>query len=95
VAARAAVRHAECMKMRSSAVWLIVPGEGIRFAFLTSAKREASMENTAPIDALQTLATNFWKPGRTTTPDPDRPRSSSIVVTDAKPMRLAVSASAY
>jgi len=53
------------------------------------------MENTAPIDALQTLATNFWKPGRTTTPDPDRPRSSSIVVTDAKPMRLAVSASAY
>ena len=31
-----------------------------------------------PAEPEQTEATNFWKPGRSTKPDPERPRSSSI-----------------
>jgi len=53
------------------------------------------MQNTAPTEPEQTEATNFWKPGRSTNPDPERPRSSSITVTAANPCVRAESASAY
>jgi len=41
------------------------------------ARQDASMQNTAPAEPEQTEATNFWKPGRSTKPDPERPRWSS------------------
>ena len=53
------------------------------------------MQNTAPTDPEQTEATNFWNPGRSTNPDPERPRSSSITVTEANPCVRAELASAY
>jgi hypothetical protein len=53
------------------------------------------MQTTAPIDPVQTDATSFWKPGRSMSPDPERPRSSSMTLTEEKPIERAVSASAY
>ena len=53
------------------------------------------MQNTAPVEPEQTEATSFWKPGRSTNPEPERPRSSSITVTEANPSERADSASAY
>jgi len=53
------------------------------------------MQKTAPIDPVHTAATSFWKPGRSIAPDPDRPRSSSMTATDAKPIVRAASARAY
>src|SRR6266508_2996497 len=50
------------------------------------ARREASMQKIAPIDPAHTKATSFWNPGRSIVPDPDRPRSSSMMATDAKPI---------
>src|SRR2546425_402789 len=41
------------------------------------------------------LRTSRWKPGRSTAPEPERPRSSSIVVSVANPWARAVSANAY
>ena len=59
------------------------------------ASLEASMQNTAPIDPLQTAATSRWNPGRSVMPEPDRPKSSSITKTEAKPAVRAASTSAY
>ena len=53
------------------------------------------MQKTAPTDPVHTEATSFWKPGRSIVPDPDRPKSSSMITTDAKPIVLADSAKAY
>ena len=53
------------------------------------------MQNTAPVKPEQTEATSFWKPGRSTNPEPERPRSSSISVTEANPIERADSANAY
>ena len=53
------------------------------------------MQNTAPIDPVHTAAASFWNPGRSEVPEPERPRSSSMTVTDANPAARAVSASAY
>ena len=53
------------------------------------------MQNTAPTSPAQTAVTSFWKPGRSATPEPDRPRSSSMTATDAKPAARACSASPY
>src|SRR3954470_25019912 len=41
------------------------------------------------------MATSFWKPGRTVSPDPERPRSSSITLMEEKPAALAASTRAY
>ena len=49
----------------------------------------------APTVPAQTMATRRWNPGRSTLPDPDRPRSSSITVTDWKPARSAALARSY
>src|SRR3712207_2724207 len=49
----------------------------------------------APTLPAQTRATSFWKPGRTVSPDPERPRSSSITLMEAKPAALAASTRAY
>ena len=49
------------------------------------------MQNTAPTEPEQTEATSFWKPGRSTNPEPERPRSSSITVTEANPTDRAAS----
>ena len=53
------------------------------------------MQNTAPTEPAQTAATNFWNPGLSIEPDPERPRSSSMTVTDAKPAARADAANAY
>src|SRR5437867_10829442 len=44
---------------------------------------------------VHTEATSFWNPGRAISPDPERPRSSSITVTDENPADWADSTSAY
>ena len=54
-----------------------------------------SMQKIAPIDPAHTKATSFWNPGRSIVPDPDRPRSLSMITTDAKPIVRADSAKAY
>src|SRR5215831_14957832 len=53
------------------------------------------MDRTAPTWPAQTSATSRWNPGRSTRPDPDLPRSSSIVTTSVKPNSLAYSARLY
>lgn len=53
------------------------------------------MQNTAPVDPAQTEATSFWNPGRSTEPEPERPRSSSMTVTDMNPSARAASAIPY
>ena len=53
------------------------------------------MQYTAPTDPAHTAAASFWNPGRSAAPEPERPRSSSITVTDAKPAARAASASSY
>jgi hypothetical protein len=52
-------------------------------------RRDASMQNTAPIEPEHTDATGFRKPGRSTRLDPERPRSSSITTTEANPINTA------
>lgn len=53
------------------------------------------MQNTAPTAPAHTEATSFWNPGRSTEPEPERPRSSSITSTDANPRARAASAIPY
>jgi hypothetical protein len=53
------------------------------------------MQYTAPISPVQTIATSRSKPGRCIVPDPERPRSSSITVTDTKPTASAAFARSY
>src|SRR4051812_46303107 len=59
------------------------------------ARRDASRQYTAPTCPSHTAATSLWKPGRAIRPEPERPRSSSMVITAAKPAALARSARAY
>jgi hypothetical protein len=53
------------------------------------------MQYTAPTSPEHTIATSRSKPGRWIAPDPERPRSSSITVTDAKPAASAAFARSY
>ncbi len=53
------------------------------------------MQYTAPTSPAQTDVTSFWNPGRSAAPEPERPRSSSITATEAKPAARAWSASPY
>src|SRR4029079_7281504 len=53
------------------------------------------MQYTAPTLPEHTIATSRSNPGRCIMPDPERPRSSSITVTDAKPVASAAFARSY
>src|SRR5262245_51212947 len=53
-----------------------------------------SMANTAPTRPSQIAASNLSKPGRLT-PEPERPRSSSMTVTSVQPRARARSARPY
>ena len=53
------------------------------------------MQYTAPTDPAHTAAASFWKPGRSVAPEPDRPRSSSMTVTEVNPAVRAASTSSY
>ena len=59
------------------------------------ASREASRQRTAPTCPAHRAATNRSKPGRSTAPLADRPRSSSMISTLVKPRRLATSTNSY
>src|SRR3954447_686749 len=58
------------------------------------ARREASIETTAPTRPSQMAARSFSKPGRAM-PEPERPRSSSITSTASHPSARARSTKAY
>lgn len=58
------------------------------------AKREASIETTAPTTPRQIAASSRSNPGRAT-PEADTPKSSSMTTTSAQPRAPARSASAY
>jgi hypothetical protein len=49
------------------------------------ARREASMHKTAPTCPEHTSVTSLWNPGRSSSQDPERPKSASIVLTSRKP----------
>lgn len=53
------------------------------------------MQKTAPTAPAQTAATSCWNPLRSTNPDPERPRSSSITAARWKPNWRACCSSAY
>jgi len=53
------------------------------------------MQKIAPTSPVQTSPANVSKPGRSTAPDADRPRSSSMTVTFVNPSARAWSARAY
>ena len=58
------------------------------------ARRDASMANTAPTRPSQIAASSLSNPGRLT-PEPERPRSSSMTVTSVQPRARARSARPY
>jgi CheY-like chemotaxis protein len=58
------------------------------------ARRDASIQNTAPTCPSHNTASSRSKPGRCT-PPPERPRSSSMTVTSVQPSARARSDSAY
>jgi len=58
------------------------------------ARREASIDTTAPTRPSQIAARSFSNPGRET-PEPERPRSSSITLTSAHPSCRARSTNPY